>query len=55
MLHIPSKERELEKYINPYDKYWEIRYYDMLFDIDIDDESRKNISLKLFTRIRMDL
>ena len=45
MLHIPSKERELEKYINPFDKYWETRYYDMLFDIDIDDDSRKNISL----------
>ena len=45
MLHIPLKERELEKYINPFDKYWENRYYDMLFDIDIDDESRKYISL----------
>jgi len=45
MLHIPSKEREIEKYINPYDKYWENRYYDMLFDIDIDDAWRKKISL----------
>ena len=45
MLHAPSKDRELEKYINPFDKYWEERYYDMLFDVDIDDNSRKEISL----------
>ena len=45
MLHAPSREREMEKYINPFDKYWENRYYDMLFDVDIDDESRKKISL----------
>ena len=45
MLHAPSKERELEKYINPFDKYWEERYYDMLFDVDIDDNSRKEIGL----------
>ena len=45
MLHIPSTDRELEKYINPFDKYWENRYYDMLFDVDIDDEQRKKICL----------
>ena len=45
MLHAPSKEREVEKYINPNDKFWESRYYDMLFDVDIDDEWRKKISL----------
>lgn len=45
MLHIPTKEREIEKYINPYDNYWEVRYYDMLFDVDIDDDWRKKISL----------
>lgn len=46
MLHIPIKERFVEKYINPLDKYWESRYYDMLFDIDtIDDLKKKEISL----------
>ena len=46
MLHIPIKERFIEKYINPLDKYWESRYYDMLFDIDtIDDLKKKEISL----------
>ena len=45
MLHAPSKERQVEKYINPQDKFWETRYYDMLFDVDITDDLRKNISL----------
>jgi 5'-3' exoribonuclease 1 len=45
MLHAPSKEREVEKYINPLDKYWESRYYDMLFDVQIDDEWRQKISM----------
>jgi len=45
MLHIPIKEREVEKYINPEDEYWEDRYYDMLFDVKINDDLRKKISL----------
>ena len=45
LLNAPCKEREIEKYINPEDKYWESRYYDMLFDIDIDDVHRKQISI----------
>lgn len=45
MLHAPIKNREVEKYINPFDEYWEIRYYDMLFDIDINDDWRKKISI----------
>ena len=45
MLHAPSKERQVEKYINPQDRFWETRYYDMLFDLDINDEWRKRISL----------
>lgn len=45
MLHAPIINREIEKYINPFDMYWDIRYYDMLFDIDITDDLRKQISL----------
>jgi len=45
MLHAPSKSREVEKYINPFDDYWEVRYYDMLFDIDINDNYRKQICM----------
>tara|TARA_B110000037_G_scaffold99078_1_gene116005 strand:+ start:5766 stop:7349 length:1584 start_codon:yes stop_codon:yes gene_type:complete len=45
MLHAPTRERAVEKYINPSDPFWESRYYDMLFDVDIDDDWRKKISL----------
>ena len=40
MLYAPSKEREVERYINPYDDYWEARYYDMLHDIHYKDEEK---------------
>ena len=45
MLHCTIKEREIEKYINPLDKYWEHRYYDMLFNVDINDKYRQEISI----------
>ena len=45
MLHAPTKERAVERYINPSESFWETRYYDMLFDVDINDEWRKKISL----------
>jgi len=41
---IPTYERELEKYINPFKKGWQNRYYKALFKIDIDDERRKQIA-----------
>jgi 5'-3' exonuclease len=37
---IPTYERELEKFINPYKENWQKRYYKTLFFID-DDENRK--------------
>ena len=40
---IPSKERDIEKYINPYEDGWKTRYYKMLFDINIDDNRRREI------------
>jgi len=46
MLYAPSKERQVEKYINPFDDYWEARYYDMLIDIHYkDEEAMKKLSL----------
>jgi 5'-3' exoribonuclease 1 len=45
LLNVPCKEREIEKYINPNDKYWESRYYDMLFDIDKHDLAIKQICI----------
>ena len=43
LLMLPMKERSIEKYINPYMKDWEYRYYKALFDIEITDERRKQI------------
>jgi 5'-3' exoribonuclease 1 len=40
---IPIHERELEKYINPFKEHWQERYYSALFDIEINDERRKQI------------
>ena len=43
LLTIPQKSREIEKYIDPRKKYWEIRYYKALFDIDITNEWKQKI------------
>jgi 5'-3' exonuclease len=40
---LPTQEREIEKYINPYKSNWQKRYYKSLFDIEIDDTRRKQI------------
>lgn len=40
---LPTYERELEKFVNPYKPFWEARYYKALFQIDIDEERRKQI------------
>ena len=42
---IPTYERDLEKYINPYKDGWRERYYKSLFQIDIDDERSKQICI----------
>jgi len=41
--HIPIKQRETEKYINPYEYNWERRYYERLFGIDINNDYKKKI------------
>jgi 5'-3' exonuclease len=40
---IPTYERELEKYINPFKQDWQTRYYKSLFNIEIDDVRRQQI------------
>jgi 5'-3' exonuclease len=44
-MSVPLLDRSEELYINPYESEWEGRYYQTLFDIRIDDERRKQISL----------
>ena len=43
-LMLPTKDRSLELYINPYDNGWESRYYKSLFNIRINDERRQEIA-----------
>lgn len=40
---IPTYERKMEKFINPFNNNWQRRYYKTLFKIDIDDVRRKQI------------
>ena len=44
-LALPLIDRRKELYINPYDKGWEQRYYKTLFDIEIDEKRRQQISI----------
>lgn len=43
LLLLPMKERSIEKYINPFERDWEYRYYKALFDVEINDERKKQI------------
>lgn len=43
-INIPTYERSIEKYINPYKDNWQKRYYNSLFEIEIDDIRLKQIS-----------
>ena len=40
---LPTQERSLEKYINPFNTNWQVRYYKTLFNIDIDETRKKQI------------
>jgi 5'-3' exonuclease len=40
---VPTYERELEKYINPFKENWQSRYYKALFNMDINDTRKKQI------------
>ena len=40
---LPTRERSIEKYIDPYKINWQYRYYKSLFDIDIDEVRKKQI------------
>jgi 5'-3' exoribonuclease 1 len=38
---LPSHEREMEKYINPLQPYWQHRYYETLFNFNGNDAAKK--------------
>ena len=42
---LPSYDRRLEKFINPFKNGWQLRYYKSLFDVEIDDERKKQICI----------
>ena len=44
-LYIPIKNREIEKYINPYDGFWQKRYYESLFNCDESFDLKKQVSV----------
>jgi 5'-3' exonuclease len=44
-LHIPIKNREIEKYINPYDTFWQKRYYESLFNTEESFDFKKEVSI----------
>jgi len=44
-LNIPIKNRDTEKYINPYESFWQNRYYKALFDSDPTFNLKKSVSL----------
>jgi hypothetical protein len=42
-INIPTYERSVEKFINPFKEGWQTRYYKSMFDLEIDDHRRKQI------------
>ena len=44
-MNIPTKHRQVEKYINPYEAFWEERYYKMLFDTQINNARLQDICI----------
>ena len=48
LMMVPLKDMAVEYYINPFDKGWESRYYKELFNLDITNEHKRQISIELF-------
>jgi 5'-3' exonuclease len=44
-INIPTFDRTVEKYINPYNNNWQSRYYNSLFDMEINEENNKMICM----------
>jgi 5'-3' exonuclease len=52
---IPTFERELENYINPFKENWQYRYYKALFNMDIDEERKKQICLNYLSGLEWNM
>lgn len=44
-LLLPTVERSVEKYINPYEQEWQERYYNKLFDLDYSEHNVRDICI----------
>lgn len=47
----PLLNRKTEYFINPYEKGWEFRYYKSLFDIEIDEDRKKQICINYLSML----
>jgi hypothetical protein len=45
---LPTYERDMEKFINPFKAGWKTRYYKVLFQVDIDEKRKKEICTNYF-------
>ncbi len=50
-INMPMYERETENYINPWEQEWEYRYYKILFDIEINEERKKQICINYLSML----
>lgn len=55
LLNKPITDRTVEKYINPFDEGWQVRYYRELFDLEIEDNIKKNICLNYLEGLEWNL
>ena len=55
LLNKPVIDRTVEKYINPGDDCWEIRYYRELFDIEINDSIKNKICINYLEGLEWNL
>jgi 5'-3' exonuclease len=42
---LPTYDRQMEKYINPFKQGWKKRYYKSLFNMDVEEERKKQICM----------
>jgi 5'-3' exonuclease len=43
--NIPTYERAVEKFINPFKENWQYRYYKTLFDVEMTEDRKKQLCM----------